>query len=498
MKTSKIKTLIAGVFVLFGTGACSDIERFPFDSIEQSQSFLSIRDARTHNNGLYALLRDRASGSYIFATDLQADQVNAGLDYGNRNGNPHRWSTFLSNDGVLSSVWSGYYSGLANVNNQITGLQTITPASDAEQAELNTFIGDAHFARAFYYHQLVRRFAKAYNPATASTDLGVPLVLEYNINDQPARATVAEVYAQILSDIEQAKQLLAGATGSQGAERFTLDVVLALEARVKLFQQDYAGAKAAADQVINSGRYPLLTTEASIKSMWHNDLATEVIFQPVAEAPNELAGTIGNVYLQYNAALDKFAPDFFPSQWVVDFYSDDDFRKDVYFSDELPVFIQGNDYTDLWVINKYPGNPALWTSNVTNYQHTVKLFRIAELYLISAEAGVNIDAAQSLATLNTLRAARGLSPLSGLSGESLLNAVKDERFKELAFEGFRLDDLKRWNEGFTRREPQNLNVIQTGEDYQNLSIGAGNDKFVWGIPVRDETVNPFMVQNPGW
>jgi starch-binding outer membrane protein, SusD/RagB family len=110
---------------------------------------------------LYANLRGRVYGIYMFSTDVQADQLNATLDFGNRNGFPHRWDGFLDTDYTIRDIWQGYYSGLVNVNNAITNLPTITPATDAEAATLNAYIGEAYLMRAYYYHQLILRWGKA-------------------------------------------------------------------------------------------------------------------------------------------------------------------------------------------------------------------------------------------------------------------------------------------------------------------------------------------------
>ncbi|MBE8713134.1 RagB/SusD family nutrient uptake outer membrane protein [Sphingobacterium hungaricum] len=65
-------------------------------------------------------------------------------------------------------------------------------------------------------------------------------------------------------------------------------------------------------------------------------------------------------------------------------------------------------------------------------------------------------------------------------------------------EGFRLDDLKRWNQGFTRRYPQNLQLLETGEGYVSKTVTSNDNKFVWGIPGYEITLNQNVVQNPGW
>ena len=503
MKRINLTYTIAVLSLVILLGSCQKrLDLFPFNAIELSQSFKTVKDASTWNGGLYADLRGRTYGSYMFATDVQADQLNASLDFGNRNGNPHRWGqSFLAEDGLLSGIWSGYYFALRNVNAAIAGFENVQTTSPAEADSLRRFKADNFFARAHYYHQLVQRFAKAYNPATANADLGVPLVLTYDINALPARATVKQVYDQILADIASAKSNATGAaarTNTQGAMRVTLDAILALEARVKLDMQDWAGAIAAANAVISSNRYPLVNTLTDLRNMWVNDLPREVIMRLAVIRQNENPNT-NNIYLGFNAANNRFTPDFIPSQWMIDLYDAADIRKQVYFGAKA-VLIQGIQYPNMVLVDKYPGNPALFTTAATNYQHTPILFRVAELYLIVAEAGANAGGAAAIdATnrLNELRAARGLTPIVA-TGAALVQAARDERTRELAFEGFRLQDLKRWGLGFTRRAPQNINAINVGDNYERLSVPANDPKFVWGIPTNDISINPNLVQNPGW
>lgn len=493
----KIKNIVLLSFIMITTIGCdTDLDLFPADSIEQSQSFKTIADAENWDNGLFATFRSRVYGNNTITTDIQADQLNASIDYGNRNGAIHRWSDFYSNDQTLASIWRSYYFALRNVNVAIAGYSNITVNSPSEASDLEVIKGNAYLLRAFYYHRLVLRFAKAYDLTTASTDLGVPLVLEYDVNGRPSRSTVEQVYTQILADITEAKNRLNNITGYSGATKFTYDAVLALEARVKFYKQDWPGAKTAADILINSARYPLLTTQIGLNDMWVNDNPQEVIMQSFTSIPNELP-TTNNVYLGYNPGLNQFTPDFIPSQWVLDMYDNNDFRKNTFFDDKS-ISIQGTTYNNVTLVNKYPGNPALFTSANTNYAHSPKVFRIAEMYLISAEAAAK-STGDATTPLNALRNARGLSNVSS-SGPALLQDIKDERFRELAFEGFRLDDLKRYNEGFTRNSPQNTAFIQIGSDFDTKTVTAGADKFVWGIPNNDMISNDNLKgqQNNGW
>jgi len=456
MKKILNKNLIAFASILTLASCEKRLDLYPYNSIELSQSFQTIKDATTWNNGLYADLRGRVYGSYNISQDVQADQLNATLDFGNRNGNPHRWgSSFLADDGALSGAWGGYYGAIRNVNITIAGYDKIKTNNATELATLNKCRGDAFLARAYYYSELILRFAKAYDPATAANDLGVPLVLEYDLEARPARATVKQVYDQILSDITRAKTNLANTPGLAGSNRFNIDVAVALEARVRLYMQDWAGAMAAANTLITGNKYPLLNSVANLDRMWTNDLATEVIFNCAVVRQTEPANT--------NAV--------------------------------------GINYPNMWVVNKFPGNPALFTGTFTNYQQAPKVFRFAEQILIFAEAANRLGGANdalALNALNTLRVARGLSPRTGISGATLTAEIRDERTRELAFEGFRLFDLKRWGLGFTRGTPQNLGAINVGSNYNTINISASDPQFVWGIPTYDLNINTNLVQNPGW
>lgn len=495
---SKLKYIVIGLLGISMTSCKKEnLEKFPTSNIALDQSFQSVRDAKTWNTGLYGLLRGRFYGIYQYNQDVQGDQLNATVDFGNRNGFPHRWEGFEATETNLNAVWTGYYLGITNANIMLEGFEKIKPADATETAELDRYKGDAYAIRAYYYHELVMRYAKPYLSGTAANEPGVPLVLKYDVFEMPSRATVKAVYEQILSDLAQAKTKLGTVTGAQGSTRFTIDAVNALEARVKLHMQDWAGAKAAADAVIATNKYPLYNTAAGIQSYWYTDARQEDIVQLYVANTTEPANTNGAIYIGFRTNDNLFRPDFVPSLWVMDKYAATDLRKPIFFSTKPVTFTTGTG--NMVIVNKFPGNPTLFTATTTNYQHAPKFLRIAEMYLISAEAGARgAAAADGLTKLNTLRAARGLSGLAGLTGDALFAEVKDERFRELAFEGFRLWDLKRWNEGFVRSAPQNPNLLTVGTGYTTLSIATGNPKFAWGIPSNDVTVNPNIQQNMGW
>ncbi|MBP6365526.1 MAG: RagB/SusD family nutrient uptake outer membrane protein, partial [Bacteroidales bacterium] len=102
----------------------------------------------------------------------------------------------------------------------------------------------------------------------------------------------------------------------------------------------------------------------------------------------------------------------------------------------------------------------------------------------------------AVSALNALRVKRGLSELpTTLTGAALFTAIQEERTREMLCEGTRLDDLKRWGLGFSRKAPQNANMVLTGTAASGLSVEANNQKFVWEIPANDLQTNKNLVPN---
>jgi hypothetical protein len=484
--------LMGAMLTLTAITSCKKLDLVPYNAIDVTTGFSTLLDAKYWNSGLYSGFRGRQYGTYNTLQETQADQLNASLDFGNRGGAAHRWGAYLQPNDV-AGPYQAYYSALANVNAMIKGFETITVNAGAQTDSLNTYKADARMARAFYLHQLALRYAKPYNPATAASDLGVPLITEFDVTLKPARATLKQVYDQIVDDLNFAKANNKRVNG-KGSRYFTPDAVLALDARVRLSMQDWLGAYTSANAVIGSARYPLYNTAATLKTYWTNDASQEDIMR-INASLTETVNT-NAIYLGYNGANKYWVPDFIPTQTVVDSYADTDFRKGVYFDKKL-ILIQGVRYTNIWLVNKFEGNSALFTGAYTNYQQANKVFRIGELYAIAAEAAYYVNATNSLAALNALKIARGLTGVS-LTGTALLDEVRAERTRELNFDGFRLWDLKRWKLGVVRGTPQNTVFINNGEGFSGLNVPATDPKFVWGIPTNDLLLNSNLVPNPGW
>ena len=489
MKNIFKTTLVAAMALLI---ASCELDLTPSTSISQADAFQSIDDAAKFDNGLAHRYRTCFYGIFSYTNEVQSEYFNASVDFGNRNGQPHRSDeNFTADEYNMRDIWQYSYLLVVNINNLLENIEKIELTAD-EQAEANIYKGNAHFYRASIMHELVRRYAPMYNPSSASSDLGVPVITSIDLGLKPARNTVAEVYAQIASDIAAAKQLLAGVTGEAGAIKPTIDAVKALEARVALYKQDWATAASVSAELIGSGKYALAATAEDMEAEWVNDSGAECMLQLYTDLA-ETSGTWANdVFLGYSTKIFKYAPDFIPTQTTIDWYEESDLRGQVWFK-ELPVYLSSTDYT-LKLFTKYWGNPEYETAPNRAYMQRPKIFRLGEMYLINAEANaMKGDAAAAKEALNALQAARGASLTEGT-----MDAIKAEWKKEIIGEGYIVDCYKRWNEGYSGRIPQNINTVQQGPSFNEKECPAGFQKFVWAIPDEERKVNDNLVQNPGW
>ena len=501
--------LVLSLCLITAFSSC-DLERLPKHEKDASVSLQSLKDAQAWDYGFTSALRATYGDLFSVIQDRQADQLNATADFGNRMGSPHGWISFNADDRDIRTVWLTYYSNLKNINIYLSSVGKLNLSDENEKKELNIITGHAHFLRAYYYFNLAIRFGMPYKAATASTDLCVPLVLAYEPTASPSRATNEQVYNQILNvDLKEAKEKLASVKGAPKSDVITIDAVTALEARIKLFMSDWSGALQAAKSLVESNTYPLVAPESeNFQKMWHSDDSSEEILQLFIQKPDELPNSVP-AYYGANQSLKANVPDWLPSQWFVDLYDAKDLRKNVYF-EQRKINMSGFEYEGIYVISKVKGNKLyaevqespIW-GYVPDGRNAPKIFRIAEIYLIAAESAYNLsNESEAKKFLNELRASRGLDAVNA-TGSELFEEIKNERTRELALEGFRLWDLRRWGMEMIRRDPQKINgtspflAAQFSLDYK---VPTTDHRWIWGIPANDLKTNPSLKgqQNPGW
>lgn len=491
-----------------GFTSCS-MDQTPYGSLDDQTAIRDSVDLARFANVEYTSLRSMTSGAWIYRPDIQMDEFHGLISNGNREGS---FANGLINSSTseINSFFSSCFSVIATSNELITKAQEQL-AANTDTTSISNSLAVGYFTRAFAYFWLADHFCQSYtqtDPNAAHS--GAQLTTVYNpsgdISTYPDRSTLAETYALIESDLQNAYTRLkayeaAGNTDNlkPNANYLSSYTVEAMQARVALVKGDWQTALDKAKDVINSGVYTL-TPIADYASLWTNDQGTEVIFQPIMSS-DELGGSTGAEYISNS----ETTADYIPTFETIAQYDDGDVRFDAFFKVYRNLDVSGTK-TAAFVLNKWPGNTALRSGTTNNIMNMSKAFRLSELYLIAAEADARLNNVSEGSTfLNTLRAARitGYTGGTHSNATTLLNDVLAERKKELLGEGFRMSDLRRTGQGFTRYASHDENptlndlVVGTG---RALSYTAGDHRYTWPIPSDEMDANPNLKgqQNPGY
>lgn len=509
-----MKKIFLSILVAAVTLTSCDMDYSPVGSLDDQSAIQSPNDAARFRAGLYASMRSLTTSGFFTYPEIQMDMFQGTVINGNRGGTFANGSILSSNSDILG-YWASLY-GIINDANYL--ISTITPLLDkamqnqeSEQVlEYERYISEARFIRAYCYGEMFDRWCQVYSAEKGDEKgLGLPLVDTYyptaDRSHYPGRSSMNETLDFINNDLNAA---LAGllsyekATGDVPSPMSTYansNTVKAFQARLALWIGDNKTAIAKANEVINSQSYQLADTD-QYNAMWLNDNSDEIIFMPFMKAPDELSNSIGGRWL--SIYVDQ--ADYIPSFDALTMYDDGDVRFDSYF-DVRRLKVEGSTVA-CYAFYKFPGNPALQAvPGTTNLMNKSKAFRLSELYLILAEAAANDnDAATANAALNTLRANRIENyNEANYSGQNLINEIRDERTKELIGEGFRMSDLRRWNEGFTRdlEHPENPDITSIIVPESGLVVYVPGDyRYTWPIPSKEMDVNPQLKgqQNPGY
>lgn len=347
--------------------------------------------------------------------------------------------------GESSFDWTEAYKRILNANVILEGIQKITPNS-AEQQDWNRVKGSALFFRAFDFFNLAQEYCVAYTPSQTSESLGLPLRLEYDVNVKSKRSNLQQTYEQILSDLNEAGNLLN--SKPKFKTQPSKEAVYALLARVYLTMENYneAGFYAEAALKIQSEllNYAKLNAASAFPIAKFNP---EVIFQSVF------------TYGIFNQSRLIVEPDLYNG------YSTEDCRKTVFFATN----VNGITYK-----GSYNGDRNLFGGLSTN-----------ELYLIRAECNARSGKTkQALADLNLLLQNRWKSNYQDLAiadQEVLLAYILKERRKELVFRGIRWQDLRRLNKD--NRFAVTLTRTLNGITY---TLKPGDKRYV--LPIDEEEI----------
>lgn len=539
MKQYKLFSLLAGVSLMAFTSC--DLEEMPTTSIgldNNEEAVINGTNVQQFENGLYSAFRATQYGVYSLVPDLICDGFNETVNSGNHYGPVHRTdASFTASDQDVASIWSGYYGYMVDYNNLINDAyvkeqEAAFMADDADFINIDAYairaLGVAHFFRAYTYMQLARLFAKDYEPSTAATDLCVPLVLKYDQEEKPARATVQQVYDQIKKDLDAANTYFtklttvtvelvnAGIVTSAsnpyyqcyltlndtqpGSPNVNVNTVYALYARYYLDTHDYPMAAQYAKSLL--GQYALANSEEAMEYEYVYDEGTEPIFQMEASLAENGSGT-NSAYINgssYPYVPEGFylAPYYMPSRKLLALYESTDLRLAQWFND-THVFRYGSSLdTDIPIFVKYYGDPNAGLNNsiVPNGRQHVKPFMIGEMYLILAEASLQAsDPTTAAQALNELQTKRGATPTA-----ATMENIQNEWFKETVGEGLRYSCMKRWHIGFNGRPAclPRRGIVPEGTDNTQKEMPADDDHWLLPIPAYERQLNDNLEQNPGY
>lgn len=455
---------------LFLMMSCSEsfLELSPQQSVADTEALTSLEDFESSITGIY----NKISGSdyygrYMFLIpDVMADDVK-------QNAQANRIEDFAEHivrvsDGDANNLWTTMYEGI-NAANAI--INSEVELSDSVSDEYNHILGEAHALRALIYFDMVRFFAQHYTFTPDGGHLGVPLVLEFDIATKPSRNSVKEVYDQVIADMNTGISLMNDQSRSGNSSTLSAIAVKALLARVYLYKEDWANAEAMASDVIASGQYSLIPNN-NYYSLWTTDNSSESIFEiSMTEVDNVGGQGLAGLYLRQGFG------DYLPSNDVTSLYEAEDARLATFEIDELLI----GDFAPFRMV-KYP--------DINGFDN-VKVIRLAELYLIRAEArarlGNNVAGAQDDLDVVRQRALPVAADNSN-TGIALVNAILLERRLELAFEGQRLWDLMR----------NKTDIVRTQCTSSICFIPYAGDTVILPIPQNETDANSNIEQNPGY
>ncbi len=253
MKMKNIYSFIA-ILLALSISSC-DIEREPFQDLSDDKVFADELGIEAAALGTYALLKkNEFMRPYHFHGEFGGDNIALSGSTTDHLFYMYNYQHTPTN-GHLNSLWSGCYKGIVNANKVIDKAETGTP-------RLNHVIGEMHYLRAFFYFNLVNIWGRPYaqNP---SQNLGVPIILdaEPDADNLPPRATVKEVYDQILADLLKAAELMSEfkRVDSEYNIYASEQAANALLSRVYLYMEDNVKAEEYATKVIDSKNFSLLT-----------------------------------------------------------------------------------------------------------------------------------------------------------------------------------------------------------------------------------------------
>ena len=500
MKNMKNR-LATGVIALLLLPACSGfLDTAPSNATSKETAFLTIRDAGLALNGVYwGIKRDDFYGGPMVmlgdnrGDDLQPRTSTSGFAidlYAFRytSENLHNWS-----------VWNRCYNTIMKTNEILSAWEAIPVVGAAQTDQKNDIKGQALAVRAFTYFDLARAYGYPYLKDNGQS-LGAVL-LNKTVTPSEAleipRSTVAETYAFLLADLQEALPLLfkpSTLAQAQAVANPAQDLpgrrgkinywgAKMLQARAYLYMGQWQNAYTAATEVINSSPYRL-ASNADYLNYWKTQGGNETIFEVLVGIGTEDMDSNNNysaVFAQLWHASNGRGT-LIPTRDWLDLMAED--PNDV----RGKVISVGDGASGTTWIRKFPGTDG------RDFSHNEpRIFRLAEAYLIAAEAALAIgNQADADKYLDIIR--KRANP-DNPTITCTLDEVLKERRKEFIGEGHRFFDMMRLGKTITRKGGFHFAT----EVYEApVSYDWSYYKVVLPISRSARLLQPLLKQNPGY
>jgi starch-binding outer membrane protein, SusD/RagB family len=444
--------ILPALLSVFLITSCSDkLEVNPVTSIDGNDAIKTSSDVEGLLVGAYNALSDGDlyGGNILRDAELIADDYKGDSEIfwdGTFVAPGEIWtkSMLVTND-QAQATWLDGYSTI-NICNLV--LENLNLVSEDRRARVE---GEAKFIRGTVYFELVRIFARTWTDGDPTANPGVPIVLTAttleNAYEKVGRSTVAGVYAQVISDLEDAATLLPDKNGFF-ANRFA---PLAMLSRVYLMQNNYANARDYANHIIAEGSFELEENYEDIFNLTSPGTSSEDIF---------------SIQVTTQDGVNNMNTFFASSEFGG--------RGDIYIeAAHFALYEEGDERLSLFYDDERTGK---WT----NQFGSLNILRLAEIYLTRAEANFRLETVEGATPAEDINTIRRRVELADLDAETLtLEDILKERHLELAFEGHRIHDIKR-TQGFVGSLPFDASEL------------------VFPIPQRERNINTALSQNDGY
>ncbi|MEO9004883.1 MAG: RagB/SusD family nutrient uptake outer membrane protein [Ginsengibacter sp.] len=505
IKNIAIRSLMIG-FVAFSFMSCKKgfLDKNPLDQISGPTFWKTQNDADLALAGCYARLNcNTFNFEGVMALDIMAgDACEGGQSLGaGSTGTFALGQMEATSGGLLANVYNDCYQGIATSNFFLENIDKV-PITDANKTE---YKGEVLFLRALFYFTLSDFYG------------GVPIYTKpVTIEEAEIKqSTKQEVIAQVLADLEIAISSLPNTAYDGHAVKGS---ALALKSRVLLFQQDWAGAATAAQQVMTDGKFSLYDNYKNLFLAAGQDKNPEIMFStrylnPDNSSQQDIRIEWHGIWNPRQELVNAFectdglpitqSPLYDPAKWKLNrdprmlltlkAFADPAVKAS---GEVVPYAYNGTSITG-YEPTKGANVEALPVDYSTKSEQDWILIRYAGVLLNFAEATNEVSGPTAAVydAINQVRARPGINmpPIpAGLTKDQMRTRIWHERRVEFGMEGRRYSDIRRWKLAETYLN----SLVLPGSGTKYVFDPAKN--YVWPFPQSEIDVNKNLVQNPGY